>query len=267
MAEEALSEGCKTGAPDSETGSKGDADCDSDADLKSGDRDCCSHGVPNRDSDSGDSSSGSDSDSDNDPDSRGSDSSFDSDSDSGSDSDSDNDPDSRGSDSSFDSDSDSGSDSDSDSGSDSRGSDSGSSRQRLRQRQGQRRVRQRLRQLLRHRLRHRRLRYRLNQTAYHAAIQNRKGVLLGDSLAHPKQTCQCTRARSVWLWPYRLVYILPCPRPACFVPPAPSLPPRDDASAGRRRRAAGWGTGAGDAIRSRRPEEGSQGRIMTMMLG
>ena len=242
MAEEALSEGCKTGAPDSETGSKGDADCDSDADLKSGDRDCCSHGVPNRDSDSGDSSSGSDSDSDNDPDSRGSDSSFDSDSDSGS-------------------------DSDSDSGSDSRGSDSGSSRQRLRQRQGQRRVRQRLRQLLRHRLRHRRLRYRLNQTAYHAAIQNRKGVLLGDSLAHPKQTCQCTRARSVWLWPYRLVYILPCPRPACFVPPAPSLPPRDDASAGRRRRAAGWGTGAGDAIRSRRPEEGSQGRIMTMMLG
>ena len=242
MAEEALSEGCKTGAPDSETGSKGDADCDSDADLRSGDRDCCSHGVPNRDSDSGDSSSGSDSDSDNDPDSRGSDSSFDSDSDSGS-------------------------DSDSDSGSDSRGSDSGSSRQRLRQRQGQRRVRQRLRQLLRHRLRHRRLRYRLNQTAYHAAIQNRKGVLLGDSLAHPKQTCQCTRARSVWLWPYRLVYILPCPRPACFVPPAPSLPPRDDASAGRRRRAAGWGTGAGDAIRSRRPEEGSQGRIMTMMLG
>ena len=242
MAEEALSEGCKTGAPDSETGSKGDADCDSDADLKSGDRDCCSHGVPNRDSDSGDSSSGSDSDSDNDPDSRGSDSSFDSDSDSGS-------------------------DSDSDSGPDSRGSDSGSSRQRLRQRQGQRRVRQRLRQLLRHRLRHRRLRYRLNQTAYHAAIQNRKGVLLGDSLAHPKQTCQCTRARSVWLWPYRLVYILPCPRPACFVPPAPSLPPRDDASAGRRRRAAGWGTGAGDAIRSRRPEEGSQGRIMTMMLG
>ena len=39
-------------APGSETDSDGDADCDSDADLKSGDPDCCTHGVSGSDPDS-----------------------------------------------------------------------------------------------------------------------------------------------------------------------------------------------------------------------
>ena len=49
----------------------------------------------------------------------------------------------------------------------------------------------------------------------------------------------------------------PQSRPAMVQPPAG----RQD-----RRRAAGWGTGAEDAIRSRRPEGGSQGPIMMMMM-